>query len=203
MHILFIHQNYPAQFGHIARYLVVKFGSIWDLPHSRCSGVVVRHIASPREPVSKNVPGASLCFRSSCWALPKGAASSAPVSMSSSSPSIWQSPLPRRPAPFAAPTPVACAAVTPAGSRTCPASAGACGSASLSAASSAPGPTAPDASSPSDSRGSPRRGPGPLTGSARPRRTSARRWVARPAHASLHAWGWPPAPTHMEGFGRG
>ena len=22
MHILFIHQNYPAQFGHIARYLV-------------------------------------------------------------------------------------------------------------------------------------------------------------------------------------
>jgi transposase len=61
--------------------------------------------------------------------------------MSSSSPSIWRSPLPRRPAPSAAPTPVACAAGTPAGSRTCLASAGACGSASLSAASSAPGLT--------------------------------------------------------------
>src|SRR3954454_7514290 len=57
------------------------------LPHSRCSGVVVRHIASPRDPVSKNVPGASRCFRSSCWAFPKGAASFAPVSMCRSSPS--------------------------------------------------------------------------------------------------------------------
>ena len=26
MHILFIHQNYPAQFGHIARYLVQRKG---------------------------------------------------------------------------------------------------------------------------------------------------------------------------------
>ena len=26
MHILFIHQNYPAQFGHIARYLVQQKG---------------------------------------------------------------------------------------------------------------------------------------------------------------------------------
>ena len=54
-------------------------GQILALPHSRCSGVVVRHIASPREPISKNAPGASRCFRLSCWALPEGAASSAPV----------------------------------------------------------------------------------------------------------------------------
>ena len=39
--------------------------------------VVVRRLPSPREPVSKNAPGASRCFRSSCWAFPKGAASSA------------------------------------------------------------------------------------------------------------------------------
>ena len=26
MHILFIHQNYPAQFGHVARYLVQRKG---------------------------------------------------------------------------------------------------------------------------------------------------------------------------------
>ena len=66
-----------------------------------------------------------------------------------------------------------------------------------------PRSSARDASSPSASRGSPRRGQGPPTGSARPRRTSARRWVARPAHASLHAWGWPPAPTHCCGGSSG
>src|SRR4029077_12184112 len=45
----------------------VKLSGIWDLPHSRCSGVIVRHIASPREPVLKYIPGASLCFRLHTW----------------------------------------------------------------------------------------------------------------------------------------
>ena len=134
-----------------------------------------------RQITTKLWANASCCFRSSCWALPKGAASSVPVSMSSSSPSTWRSPPPRRPAPSAAPTPAACTAGTPAGSTTCPVSAGACGSRSPSAASSAHSPTAHDASSPSASRGSPHRGHGPPTGSGRPRRTSARRWAARPA----------------------
>ena len=48
--------------------------------------------------------------------------------MSRTSPSTWRSPPPRRPAPSAAPTPAACTAGTPAGSTTCPVSAGACGS---------------------------------------------------------------------------
>ena len=63
-----------------------------------------RSIPSPSQPVSNHVPGASCCFRSSCWALPKGAASSVPVSMSRTSPSIWRPPPPRRPAPSAATT---------------------------------------------------------------------------------------------------
>ena len=147
-----------------------------------------RSIPSPSQPISNRVPGAVCCFRSSCWALPKGAASSTPVLTSRTSPSIWRPPPPRRPAPSAAPTPAACTAATPAGSTTCPVSAGACGFSSPSAASSAHSLTAHDASSPSASRGSPHRGHGPPTGSGRPRRTSARRWAARPVPASPHAW---------------
>jgi hypothetical protein len=26
MHVLFVHQNYPAQFGHVAQYLAAKAG---------------------------------------------------------------------------------------------------------------------------------------------------------------------------------
>ncbi len=162
--------------------------SVLALPHSRWRTVVVRGIPSPPESIPKNAPGAPWCFRSNCWALPKGAASSVPVSMSSSSPSTWRSPRPRRHAPSAAPTPAACAAGTPAGSTTCPVSAGACGCASPSAVSCAQSPTAHDASSPSASRVSRHRGHGPPTGSGRPRRTSARPWAVRPALASPHAW---------------
>lgn len=137
-----------------------------------------RSIPSPSQPISNHVSGASRCFRSSCRALPMGVASSAPRSRSRTSPSLWQPPLPRRLVPFAATTHPACAAATPAGSTTCPLSAGACGFRSPSAASSAHGPNSHDISLPIASRALPRLGHGPLTGYGRPRRTSAPRWAA-------------------------
>ena len=36
--------------------MIDKLLGIWVLPHSRCTGVVVRHIASPFELISKNAP---------------------------------------------------------------------------------------------------------------------------------------------------
>jgi hypothetical protein len=59
-------------------------------------------IPSPSERVSNHILGASSCFRSSYWAPPKGAASSVPVLMSRTSPSIWRPPLQRRAAHSAA-----------------------------------------------------------------------------------------------------
>src|SRR5512142_2089726 len=153
-----------------------------------------RSIPSPYQSISNHVPGALCCFRSICCAFPKGAFLSAPFSMSRTLLSIWRpSPL-LRPAPFAVTTHPACPAGTPAGSTTCPVSAGASGFRSLPAASSVHGPTAIAASSSSAYQGSPHLGQGPPTGSGRPKRTSARRWAVRPALDSPHAWRSPPAP---------
>ena len=145
-------------------------------------------IPSPFERASNHILGASYCFRSSYWAFPKGAASFVPVLMSRTSPSTWRPPPPRRPAPFAGPTRAAYTAGTPADSTTCPVSAGVCDFGSPYAASCVHSPTAPAASLPSNSRGSPRRGHGRPTGSARHRPTSARPWAVRPAPASPHVW---------------
>ena len=49
-------------------------------------------IPSHSERLSNHIHGASSCFRSSYWEPPKGAASSVPVLMSRTSPSIWRPP---------------------------------------------------------------------------------------------------------------